>query len=441
MKNELLVGAAEVNITPPIGTALAGSLRPRPSSGVDDPLTFKAVVLESDGVKLAYVLADLIALERKVGDAAVALAARRTGIPPAHIVWAASHTHTGPYTLSSLYADRDVIDRKWVAGLPEKFARAVALAHESRRPARMSRERGYSSALIHNRRLRFKDGREINTWLLHKGEEEVQCLGAAAPIDPEVGIVCFDDKQGDPIAVLWHYSLHTNANFGPRFSADYPGVVAGRLRERFGAAVVPIFIPGAEADINPLGSYRAIGDQLANVILQQLEQRGPRTGKVILGALKEEVVVPYRDFSVDQEKRIKDSQWAPDAQEVFRKELRLIRKAGLREDRTIVQAWRIGEVGFASLPGELFLEWGLKIKAESPFPWTFPVELGGDCLGYLVTEQAWQAGGYESLISRWTRPSVEGVARMVDVALNLLGQLWKAAPAVSRGRRAAKRRA
>jgi hypothetical protein len=355
----------------------------------------------------------------------VALAARRTGIPSSHIVWAASHTHTGPYTQTSLYAGKKVINGRWLASLPGKFAQAVALAIEARRPARMSRERGYSSALIHNRRLKYKDGREINTWLLQRGEEEVQCLGAAAPIDPEVGIVCFDDEHGMPIAVLWHYSLHTNANFGPRFSADYPGVVAARIRERLGAGVVPIFVPGAEADINPLGSYRAIGDQLANVILQRLEKRQPRTGGVALGALKEELVVPYRDFSVDQEKRIRDSQWALADREVFRRELKLMRKAGIRECRTVIQAWRIGEVAFASLPGELFLEWGLKIKAESPFPWTFPVELGGDSLGYLVTEQAWRAGGYEALISRWTRPSVEGVASMVGSALGLLGRLWE----------------
>ncbi len=423
--NQLLVGAAEVEITPPVGTALAGSLQPRPSLGIQDPLTFKALVLESGGVKLAYVLADLIALEREVGDKAVALASRRTGIPAAHIVWAASHTHTGPYTLASLFAGKNIVNRRWLAGLPEKFAQAVGRALQARRPARMSRTRGYNSGLIHNRRLKFKDGREINTWLINRGEADVQCLGAAAPIDPEIGIVCFDDERGRPIAVLWHYSLHTNANFGPRFSADYPGVVAGRLRERFGPDVVPIFVPGAEADINPLGTYRQVGDALADVIIERLERRRPRRGGVLLGALKQEVVVPYRDFTVDQEQRIKDSQWPPDCQEVFRQELKLMRRAGIREDRTLIQAWRMAEVGFASLPGELFLEWGLKIKAESPFPWTFPVELGADCLGYLVTEQAWKGGGYEALISRWTRPSVAGVAGMVATALDLLRRLWK----------------
>ena len=380
---------------------------------------------------MACVLADLICLTRQTGDAMIALAAQRTGIAPENIVWAASHTHTGPYTIP-LYRQAKNINKKWLNSLPEKFARAITLAHTARRPARLSRERDYCNAMVHNRRLKYKDGREINTWLLHSGEEQVQCLGSAAPIDPEVGILCFDDEQGAPIAVLWHYTLHTNSNFGPRFSADYPGVVAGRLRERFGPATVSIFMPGACADINralpsalTAQGYRVIGDELADIIIKRLEQRKPRSGAITLGVLKKEITVPCRDFSVDQEERLKNSQWSPKNLETFRQQLQYMRRAGKREEQTIIQAWRIGEIGFVSLPGELFVEWGLKIKARSPFPWTYPLELGGDCLGYLVTEQAWIAGGYESLISCYTRTSFAGVAQMTDMALKMLAQLWQ----------------
>ncbi len=425
MSESLLVGAAEVEITPPLGTSLCGSATgKRHAAGVEDPLTAKAIVLESGGTRLAYVLLDLIALPRSVGDPAVELAAERTGIPPQNIVWAASHTHTGPYTCPLMAVDEKEIDSQWLEALPGKFAEAVEKAQTGLRPARVSRERGYCADVGANRRYKFKDGRELNAWLLHGGEEEVQCLGTAGPIDPELGILCFDDESGRPIAVLWHYTLHTNANFGRRFSADYPGVVAERLRERLGPGVVPVFLPGAFADINPTCNHREVGDRLAEVLLDRLEQRQPRDGAVSLGTLKKDVVVPYRDLAEDMEKRLSDSQWPPDAQEVFRKELGIMRARAVTEEKTVIQAWRIGEVGFTSLPGELFVDWGLKIKAESPFPWTFPVELGGDYLGYLVTEQAWEAGGYESLTCRSARPSVEGVAGMVEVALRLLSRLW-----------------
>ena len=141
--------------------------------------------------------------------------------------------------------------------------------------------------------------------------------------------------------------------------------------------------------------------------------------------MKQEVTVPYRDFSVDQEQRIKASQWPPEIQKHFQNQLDLVRQAGIKEAVTLIQAWRIGDIGFVSFPGELFIEWGLKIKAESPFPWTFPVYAGGDCLGYFVTDQAWKAGGYESLITLYSPVSVEGVAKLVDTAQQCLVQLWK----------------
>ena len=42
----LLVGAAEIDITPPLGAKMAGALVPRPSRGAADPLFVKAIVLE-----------------------------------------------------------------------------------------------------------------------------------------------------------------------------------------------------------------------------------------------------------------------------------------------------------------------------------------------------------------------------------------------------------
>ncbi len=426
MKCNLLAGAAEVDITPPVGTMLAGSLFPRKSTGIDDPLTIKAVALKAGGTTLVYALLDIIALDRRVGDACVALASASTGIPECSILWAASHTHSGPYPVP-LFGARtaDVVNSAWLKALPEHFSRAVETALRAMRPARMSRCRGYCNKMIHNRRLKFKDGREINTWLLNQGEEDVQCLGSAAPIDPEVGIVSFDDEHDVPIAILWHFSLHTNAAFGPRFSADYPGVVAARLRERFGCQTVPVFMPGAFADINPTAGYREIGDELANVIIGRMNGRKHASAPVRLDVMKKEVVVPFRKLDENQNKRLKASQWSPDAQAVFRKDQAILRKQGVANARTLVQAWRIGEIGFASLPGELFVEWGLKIKTESPFAWTYPLELGGDYLGYLVTEQAWQAGGYESLTCRSAKPSAKGTARLVDVALKLLNRLYE----------------
>ena len=423
-RRSLRVGTAEVDITPPVGTALAGSLQPRESLGIDDPLYAKAIVLESGGCTIAYVILDLVALMRQEGDEAVRLASARTGIPEAHIVWSASHTHSGPYTRALLAPGLEVVDSGWLAAVPGRIAEAVAQAHAARRPARMSRVRGFHVGLAHNRRLAFKDGRHVNTWLLGQADD-VQCVGSAGAVDPEVGVLAFDDERGQPMAVMFQYTLHANTHFGRRFSGDYPAVVAARLRERFGPQVCTLYVPGACADVNrPTGlTFRQIGDALADVIIGKLEPREPRTGEVAVGATKRDVVVPYRDFMQDQEERIRRSGWPEASLDVFRREVEVMRQEGVTESTSVVQAWRIGEVAFASLPGELFLDWGLKIKRESPFPWTYPVELGGDYLGYLITPEADTGGGYEPLIAHSSMPTADAVGTMVDQALEMLGEL------------------
>lgn len=421
MAGELKVGTARIDITPPAGTALAGSTAPRTSVGVEDPLNIKAIVIESGKEKLVYVILDLIALNRADGDRCVALASERAGISPDRIVWAASHTHTGPYSALIFGREEGGVDEAWMRSLPDRFAECVAEADAARIPVRVSRLRAYAHGLGSNRRLRFKDGRELNVWLLGRGEDDVQCVGSAGPVDPEVGMLAFDDERGDLIAVVYHYTLHTNTNFGERFSADYPAVVDRRIRAHFGDKAETLFVPGACGDVNTVsGKHEAVGSRLADAMIPRLDARKAQKKPVALGSMKRDITVPYRDLTVDQEERIRASQWAPKDQEIFRAELKRMREAGETECRTVLQAWRIGDVGFASLPGELFCEWGLKIKQESPFDWTYPVELGGDYIGYLVTEQAWRGGGYESLIARSAKPSHEGVAAMVDEALDML---------------------
>ena len=431
MPPQLLAGAAEVDITPPVGTKMIGGLRPRPSSGIDDPLMVKAIVLESDGVRIAYAIFDLAMLGRDVGDPAVALASRETGIPADHIAWSASHTHSGPCTQAGTYprSEGNPIDEEWLRTVPRRFADCIRQADANKAPVRMSRLRGYQHGLSGNRRVRFKDGREINTWLLNSGEDDLQCVGAAGPVDPEVGILSFEDPRGRMVAVMFHFALHANAHFGTRFSGDYPAVVAGRIRERFGPQAATLFVPGACGDVNPIvADHRALGNALADVIIRKLEARRPIDGPVFLGACKRTVLLPCRDFAADQEQRLQASQWSQDAQAFFRETQKELQERGDREVESVLQAWHIGDVAFASFPGEPFIELGVAIKRNSPFPWSYPVELGGDYKGYFVTRGAWVAGGYESLVSSVGLVDPAGGELMVRQCLEMLQGLhrgWK----------------
>lgn len=423
MSGPLLVGTAELEITPPVGTMMAGSLKPRPSQGITAPLYLKAIVLESGGVRMAYAIFDLAVLVRSQVEPAVQLAAAATGIPADNIVWSCTHTHSGPCTIPHIFPSGtpDGVDLDWLGTLPARFRDCIAAADAAKVPARVSRARDYAPGLAQNRRLRFKDGREINTWLLNAGEEDVQCLGAAGPIDPEIGILSFETMDGTLLAVLFHYTLHANVHFGSTFCGDYPAVVASRLRERFGPQVATLFLPGACGDVNHVGlSYRAVGDALANRIIPRLERRTPMDGPVPIGIARRTETYSVRDWRPDQEARLIASQWAPDVRDFFRGTLADIRKSGITQAESIQHAWHIGDVAFAGLPGEAFIGLGIRVKQESPFPWTYPVELCDDWLGYLITAQAWEGGGYESLIASTGLIDVAGCSKMVDVPLEML---------------------
>ena len=423
MDHPLNVGTAELDITPPIGTMLAGGLLPRPAEGIDDPLTIKTLVIDSAGTKLAYVLLDLCVLPRKEGDKAVRLAAKASGIPESNIFWATSHTHSGPYTEAIFgVPPEEVIDSEWLEMLPGKFADTVARAAKSTRPARLSRASNFCQQVCDNRRIRFKDGSELNRWVLSPNLP-CQSLGSAGPIDPELGILCFDGEDAKPIAILWNLALHANTHFGKNFSGDYPAVVAARLREHFGTSATSLYMPGACGNINRAGSNcRGVGDCIAESIIQALRDRRPLEGPLSIDAVKEDISLPYRDFTVDQKERIAASGLGQT--DVFFKELEIMRKEGVTETATTIQAWRIGDSAFLHFSGEVFVEYGIEIKEKSPFPWTYPVELSGDYSGYYVTPQAWEAGGYECLIARSSKISVEGVRKCVDRGLDLLRQLW-----------------
>jgi hypothetical protein len=426
MSGELLVGVAEIDITPPVGTQLAGSLTPRTSVGVGNPLYAKAIVLESGGTRLAYVALDLISVDRGFGgDRAVELASQRTGIPADHICYSCSHTHTGPYTRKRLahYMDMD-----WFATFPERVAEAVRLADAAKVPARMSRCRAFEMRTHQNRRIRFKDGRHINAWLLgNHVNGDLQSVCTAGPVDPEVGMLAFDTLDGNLLAVLYHFTLHANSDFGPKLSADYPGVVSQRLRETFGDSVVSLFMPGCCGDVNPTFSrdHVTTGNLLADQMIPALKKRQPTDAPVRLGARKRTVDVPLRDLELDQEERLEKCGWGAASDELFRKAHADLREEGITQVETLVQAFHIGDTGFVTLPGEVFIDWQVKIKKTSPFPWTFPVELSNDSLGYLITRDAWEGGGYEALISRGTFIDVAGVELMVDRVTEMLRQLYR----------------
>ena len=85
----------------------------------------------------------------------------------------------------------------------------------------------------------------------------------------------------------------------------------------------------------------------------------------------------------------------------------------------VIQAFRIGELGIASIPFEVFTETGLEIKARSPFKDTFTIELANGSNGYLPTPRHHDLGGYETWLGT-NRVERQASEKITARALELL---------------------
>ena len=92
------------------------------------------------------------------------------------------------------------------------------------------------------------------------------------------------------------------------------------------------------------------------------------------------------------------------------------------EIETEVQVIVINDLAIVALPGEMFVEIGLEIKRQSPFKYTYVIELANDYAGYVPTAKAFDEGGYETMFARSSKLIPEAAAQFTKSAVRLLGQ-------------------
>ena len=87
-----------------------------------------------------------------------------------------------------------------------------------------------------------------------------------------------------------------------------------------------------------------------------------------------------------------------------------------------VHVLRIGDIVMATNPFELYLDYGIRIKARSPAVQTFLVQLAGSGT-YLPTARA-VAGGAYGAVPASTLIGPEGGQELVEATLDLINELW-----------------
>ena len=427
VQGELRVGFGQADITPPVGGIITGPGAPA-STGVDDPLKAKAMVVESGGRKLAIVGVDLVKIRHDLADAAIADASRRTGIARDAVLICPSHNHSSP--LIPAQGDKATVNRDYIATLPGLIADSIEQANKELQPARMFIGRSLVLEGHVNRRLLSKaDGLALNSWLkkLNDLEQVPQVLGTEGPIDPELWVARFDALDGRVLGTLVNFTCHPCLHDRIKthhWSADFPGVIAEQIAQACGKQAVCVFTQGSSGNIQPPVAFTPDWLERAAVFARAAVEAARNAvavkGPVVVDCARRDVEVPRCDPAAQRDGAITRLGWRPDMFENAKRSA-----AAMPPTLNVpVSAARIGPLGIATNAGELFVEWGLSVKKRSPFLHTIVSELTNDWVGYEPAEPAFQHEGYETLAGV-DFVSLKGIQTLVDASVELLQDLWK----------------
>ena len=289
---QLKVGFACKNITPPVGMRLCGTFEERLAEGVHDSLFVRAFVFEQGNEKFAIAGCDLAMVFPEVCDA-VRQKVGAVGLLPDHVLIHGSETHNGP----DYYGEfRDVFHQQAISQygkdpaepfdyntfLIDKIAEAILLARKVSQLSELNFTLGKCTGIAFNRRFRMKDG-SIG-W--NPGKLNPQILEPLGPVDESLPVISiYQDNPEVPSAILTGYALHLAILDDANYGADYPYYISEKLKTKISPDLFTHFMQPPCCEVNHIDVSTdkkqsghdwamVVGDKLAGSILEILADKG-----------------------------------------------------------------------------------------------------------------------------------------------------------------------
>ena len=453
----LLAGFAEIDISPPLGTQIAGDIgRPRPTEEIREPIFARAAVFESEGTRLCVLVLDLLGIRNDKADQIRDSAALRFGFDRRAVLVHTTQTHSAP-SVGNFDDDNPVFppEHEWLRGSTPEYDRitvgkclqVIGAAAGAMQPVTLLSARGIETRVSFNRRFVTREG--ISSTHAHCGRDNV--LYTEGPIDPEVGVLQVTGENANPVGMLLHFTSHPAFGYPKRYiSPDWCGHWVNKMREVTGGNTIPMVINGCCGNVYTLDrladtgpqSEQEMADILKQTTLRIAENSQPLEGTP-LGYASRNIELPIRDLDPEMIRNAREHldkyptpQWRkdePDSVEwewlyaIGRLELERMRD----ESPTVsyeIQALRIGELALLALVGEPVVEGQLNIKLQSPAGFTFVAHMSNGYAGYIPTSHGLRGGGYESDTGLGSRYAGEALGMIVDNSVELVAGLFERAP-------------
>lgn len=420
---------------------------------VHDPCKARAAVFDDGVSRVALISVDAVVVSDRLVRAAREEIADRCGIPPASVMIAATHSHSGgplglyqpgqfdhaPGWVQQLaYEQSPCADGKYLDHVQEQVVIAASEANETRIEAQCGVATGHEPKAAFNRRFRMRNGLTYT----FPGQGNPDILEPAGPIDPAVGALGAWDAEGRLRGCVINYACHPTTKPGGA-SADWIFYLEQTIRAALGSDAVVLFFNGACGDLSPVDTLSPYTAQTGERWARRVGGRvGAEAIKTLLDAdlghigpvdAKSRVLRVYRRRANPE--RVRQAQeivqrTTPEANPtewIFAREAVLLEALLEKESEVSVelQAIQIGPAVFLGSPAEMFCQLGLNLKAASRFPFTFPVSLANGFCGYLPTAEAMglHGGGYETRLTGHSNLEVDAGVKVVGALVELASGL------------------
>lgn len=461
----------EANVTPVNGLQMG--LIPgehRATEEVHLPLFGRVAVFDDGKQQAAVICMDIgWVMHTTVADWRKAIS-EQTNVAPGNILISCSHTHRAPCPANVMDAEANL---EYLEFARDALVGAVREATDRLQSASLRVATIDVPTITFNRRSMYR-GDGVATNGPHWRDDFV---GLEGPVDSSLQVLLAVAEDESPLGGLINFASHPILTAGrAAYSADFPGVLTQVLATKYGCVFG--FLQGAAANLwpidrssmadgldpyfnaiaNPDSNTRRVGEALAAATVEALKsphtlssprlrvesawvdvpERTPTKEQVRLARWylesEEAKSVDQREFSLKLYGHPytfypEMPAYEQSVQEWFAREAigmwEWHRRAGLEPwvDQLEIQVIALGDFAFVGYPVELFTEFGLRVKQESPFGTTFVCELANGWFGYVPTQEAFAHGGYEPRLAFQSRLVPEAGDRLTDVAIGLLNRL------------------
>ncbi|MEN3000889.1 MAG: neutral/alkaline non-lysosomal ceramidase N-terminal domain-containing protein [Armatimonadota bacterium] len=381
----LYAGASKVDITPDIGKIRVqlggyGARLNMPPTGVHDPIYVRVLALRLGNQQGIIVAMDHLLTPGSLTQEVL----KATRLQPHQLFLAASHTHCAPDAMGMNARMRFPIPGvatfvpEFLQFTAARVSEAIRQAQARMQPARLALYAEPIPGLNRNRR-----GREIT--------------------DTTMTVARISTPTHKPIAVLVIYAAHPTIypHTMMEVSAEFPGVLQNGLEAVLGNGAVALYLNGALGDVSPVANegttdherVQRYGERLKAQALRLLQQVKPVKPRLLTYQVQVTLppARPHPEFqqSAGREYKVPESLLNELVRQVV-------------PPQAPVSLLALGDLLLVGFPGEPITTLGLearRIGQAQGFRYVVPIALVNEWIGYILTREEYERGGYEATVS------------------------------------------